>query len=383
MIKTNFKFVRIAISFFLILKISTYDECTIENEKFKDRFICNSEDPIGKGGFGTVYDVLIKSTKTRSALKVQDDNRYFPDAAVNQVKALKSIKDHSHVVKFFNFFKDNSKCYLFLEFLEGENLYTTFNNNSKKKMFEDPDFVLSLIYQIASGLKAIHDSGYVHADIKLENVVLTKDNIAKIVDFDTVVEIGKRATFRGTPIYISPEVLLEKKNDPYFTEKVDVYSLGVILYELTQNGNSVFPKGFRGLPDESSLIKGEYFITVPTHPVIIYLIQKMLKIDPSERFSISEIQDFINEVFREKINPKVVAPKVTLSNRCFESISIIQYLPEKYKKYEKKDKKINEVDKITKNIPMKEKSQIKSNQTGFWATLGEMFGCSSRHLTII
>lgn len=93
--------------------------------------------------------------------------------------------------------------------------------------------VLQFLIQIANGLNQLHENGLLHRDLKPSNVLISRDNILKIADFGTVKQLRREDSYKaytlcGTPDFIAIEVLL---NEPY-NEKIDIYSLGMILMNM-------------------------------------------------------------------------------------------------------------------------------------------------------
>ena len=117
---------------------------------------------------------------------------------------------------------------MILELVGHGDLYTYLKEN---KMLSEEKCV-HLMDQLGSAIKTLHENKYVHRDLKLENILIFDKNdlILKIVDFGfaEIINPNYLASRSGTPGYIAPEVF---KNIPY-TEKGDMFSLGVILYSL-------------------------------------------------------------------------------------------------------------------------------------------------------
>lgn len=121
-----------------------------------------------------------------------------------------------------------------LEFGENGNLHQYLNAHKKLYSLQNQLNVHIMFYKIALGVKAIHSLNRCHADLKLENIVIDRHNIPKIIDFQTVSFVGQEELcHRGSTLYLDPEVIesiLQGKRMCLFNEMNDVYSLGVILY---------------------------------------------------------------------------------------------------------------------------------------------------------
>ena len=120
--------------------------------------------------------------------------------------------------------------FIVFEYVEGENLKQLIERNGPMPVKR----ALELAIQIARGLTSAHERGLVHRDVKPQNVLLNGDGEAKVTDFGIAREIDvqhgmtQTGTVLGTSDYISPEQAQGQRVD----EHTDVYSLGVVLYEL-------------------------------------------------------------------------------------------------------------------------------------------------------
>lgn len=137
---------------------------------------------------------------------------------------------NAHVLELFNSFEDKQNLYLVLEYCENGNLYTYIRE--KEVIEEKKAFIF--FFQTALAMEYLHSQNVIHRDLKPENLLLDKNLNIKISDFGWSTmrkrEQEMRSTFCGTVDYMAPEMVKNKKYD----FKVDIWSLGVLLYELTQ-----------------------------------------------------------------------------------------------------------------------------------------------------
>ncbi|XP_066265460.1 uncharacterized protein [Branchiostoma lanceolatum] len=160
-------------------------------------------------------------------------------------------------------------------------------------------YTRNLAVQLCEGLRTIHDAGYMHRDLKLINILVTKDNTVKLADFGlTKREVNITGTVAGTLLYAAPEV---KEEGKMYDKSADIYSLGLILWEMWY-GRTLY-----GIQDstyikhmEEDLKKGRDFKmprwegTVTPIPEWTRLIHDCLKKDPRERPKIQKCLDRIS-----------------------------------------------------------------------------------------
>ena len=143
---------------------------------------------------------------------------------------------HPNIVVVFDAGEEDGLFYITMEFVEGRSLQTLIDSHQP---FPLPR-VLNVMEQVCSALDFAHQHNVVHRDVKPANLMLTPDDIVKITDFGTakILQFGTAQTTHvmGTPSYMSPEQVKGKPVDG----RSDIFSLGVILYELT-TGEKPFP----------------------------------------------------------------------------------------------------------------------------------------------
>jgi serine/threonine-protein kinase len=198
---------------------------------------------IGEGGMGLVYAGFHRDIDKRVAIKVlRDDLSRRPEVVARFRQEAKSASriGHEHIVDIFDFGETaRGSSYFIMEFLEGEDLASLLGRQGTVA----PARACSIVLQCCRALGATHAKGIVHRDIKPENIFLTQrdgvEDFVKIVDFgiakmsdiETDGAPGRKLTktgmIFGTPEYMSPEQAAGKDLD----HRVDIYALGIILYE--------------------------------------------------------------------------------------------------------------------------------------------------------
>ena len=189
---------------------------------------------LGACSFGHVYLVRHKHTKAEYAIKAidkrdkanQEEKPYFR----REIEVMYKIH-HPNVVKLYGHFEDNNYCYFIMEYIPKGNVYGLIPQDKKKRI--NQKVVATIIKDVISAVYYLHNMKpiIIHRDIKPENVLLAENLVAKLTDFgwsNYMQEDEKRKTVCGTPIYLSPEIIKEEGHD----EKVDIWCIGVLLFEL-------------------------------------------------------------------------------------------------------------------------------------------------------
>eukprot|EP01060_Flectonema_neradi_P013707 TRINITY_DN2044_c1_g1_i1.p1 TRINITY_DN2044_c1_g1~~TRINITY_DN2044_c1_g1_i1.p1 ORF type:complete len:825 (+),score=132.99 TRINITY_DN2044_c1_g1_i1:119-2593(+) len=189
---------------------------------------------IGHGAYSHVMLVHDQvSGESRVIKRVYDTDA----SACNEVEILRKVKDHPNIVKFYDSFTekegDTNVLHIVMEYCEGGDL-AQFLKDRKRPNWIDNDTLEKWFSQLLRGVGHLHDLNILHRDLKTANVFVTRDNNIKIADFGISRSLSRTqcaTTMVGTPFYMAPEVVNLDVTDGY-NAKSDVWSLGVILYEL-------------------------------------------------------------------------------------------------------------------------------------------------------
>ena len=184
---------------------------------------------LGEGGFGSVQLILINNKSY--ALKIiknidkNDINKYEKES-----KILSSLNS-KYIVKYYDSYFENDNYYILMEYAGDSNLKTYIKSFKDKNQLIEENIIEKIIRQICLGLKKIHKNKIIHRDLKPENIFINEKNEIKIGDFGISKNIESKiyaSTIIGTERYMAPEIIKKEK----YNNKVDIYSLGCILYEL-------------------------------------------------------------------------------------------------------------------------------------------------------
>ena len=218
-----------------------------EGEELLGRFTIKNR--LGVGGFGSVYQAHDREHGSDVALKVVVAGSGQTQAAAEQLRQelrlRDRINDFTHIIRTYDIhtvdYKGLSFVILPMEYAEEGSLRSWLNKNKHNREHRVSEG-LELFRQACFGVKAIHNAGLVHLDLKPENVLLCKDGnkiIVKVSDFGisrNVEHFSKNVSSvtqasLGTPYYMSPEQIHTARQKDV-GPKADIYSLGVILFEI-------------------------------------------------------------------------------------------------------------------------------------------------------
>jgi serine/threonine protein kinase len=196
---------------------------------------------LGKGAMGVVYLakdpvigrlVAIKTIKNSQSGEDDSESREFRERFVREAQTA-GILSHPNIVTIHDIGEDTEShaSFIAMEYIEGRNLKSLLAEKNKFSW----DGIADLIAQIAEALDYAHRKGIIHRDIKPANIILTTDSKVKITDFGIAKVASSNLTttgqFLGTPNYMSPEQVSGAPVDG----RSDIFSLGVVLYELLTN----------------------------------------------------------------------------------------------------------------------------------------------------
>lgn len=257
--------------------------------KFADRY--EIIENLGAGGMGRVYRVLDKKIDEEVALKLLSPKITADEKLVeffrNELKLARKIS-HKNICRLYHFGEEAGTRYIIMEYVDGETLKTIIRRKGKLTERE----ALDIAEQICWGLQAAHHLGIIHRDLKPQNIMIDKNETLRIMDFGIArslggPEISEVGVLLGTPPYMSPEQIEGTLAD----QRSDIYSLGVILYEMVTGRmpfevEEVLDTVTRHRPPEPPEPK-RYNHSLSTE--FNELILRCLRNDPNERYQDIEI----------------------------------------------------------------------------------------------
>lgn len=248
--------------------------------------------PLGEGAFGRVY--LASKDGEKVAIKRISKSKLQSSKAVRRVKdeirilrALSKPECHPHILCFRDFYEDSQYVYIVTEYVEGVDL--------RKAIFGSTDEILEqVMIPLLQALQYIHDQGFVHNDIKLENIILSNEG-PKIIDFGFGCSITEGIVnvcdfiIKGTPNYIAPEVWKRNVRSLEEFQAVDVYALGVVFYFLFKRR---MPYQAKNQDDLRAQVLDPDLLPAQVHTgnnILDEVIMGMLEKDPRQRLDLQFI----------------------------------------------------------------------------------------------
>lgn len=256
------------------------------------------EEEIGRGAASVIYFVRHPKTKQIAALKQvekqSDKDQRFLDQAEQEAKVAQAV-DHPGIRKVRKVIKKGSflavkELYLVMEFVDGISL-----EKHPPATFES---AVSIFEQTAQALAAMHAAGYIHADMKPNNIVVSEDGKVKVIDLGQSCTSGTiKPRIQGTPDYIAPEQVHRRP----ITPQTDVYNFGATMYWVLtrQHVPTALAKGdsLVGSLDDNLIAKPKRTVELNSRVPrkLDELVMHCVEVDPAKRpRSMQEVADKLN-----------------------------------------------------------------------------------------
>eukprot|EP00931_Biecheleriopsis_adriatica_P055110 TRINITY_DN32510_c0_g1_i1.p1 TRINITY_DN32510_c0_g1~~TRINITY_DN32510_c0_g1_i1.p1 ORF type:complete len:451 (-),score=105.12 TRINITY_DN32510_c0_g1_i1:40-1362(-) len=256
---------------------------------------CNDDDKLsyrrlkllGQGSFGKAFlarDLANGELVVMKQVRVEKMDAKARDTAVREAVALRRVR-HPNVVRFRQVFVRSGWLCLVMDFADGGDLCAAVKERAKAGSPFEESAVLECFSQVADAVAFVHAQKMVHRDIKSRNIFLCRTGKALLGDFGLVRLLESTCelahTRVGTPYYLSPEIIQKK---PY-NYKTDVWSLGVLLYEM-----AALKRPFTGTLETlpKIILKGQYEPLGSNFSQSLHdLVARMLSVDPALRLDLT------------------------------------------------------------------------------------------------
>ena len=245
---------------------------------------------LGKGGQGIVYKVQNRENNEYYALKtIFNDNEI-----IDKVEKLIAIKN-DNIVDYFGYFIQDDLINIIMEYCENSDLNKFITDHKNKGTKINQKIILIISLDICKGIMEIHKNNLIHRDLKPENIFINRNYQIKIGDFGILKQLSDHTKVAysqiGTDLYYAPE----RFENEYYDNKIDIWSLGCIIYELC-----ALKKCFNSRMDIINKIKSKikFYGKIDSNYYnkdLQNIIYKLLEPNPKKRPNIEEVYNLIND----------------------------------------------------------------------------------------
>lgn len=244
---------------------------------------------LGEGSYGKCFLVQAQSNNHYFVIKqiqIKHMDQLEKEETMKEASILRHL-DHPYIVRLQELYiSKKGKLCIVMDYADGGDLNALIKAREGQKFTENQ--ILTWFVQISLALKHVHDRKILHRDLKSQNIFLMKDGTIKLGDFGIAKVLNQTMdnakTMVGTPFYLSPELIDSK---PY-NFKSDIWSLGVLLYEMCQLEPPFVSNSIHGLA--LKIVRGVYPpIGNEYSRDLKILIASLLAVDPKQRPNINEI----------------------------------------------------------------------------------------------
>jgi len=261
---------------------------------------------LGQGGFGSAYKVLNKDNNNIYVIKKILINNVEEEEKIkikNEATILESL-NNPYIVKYYESFSDENSFNIVMEYCNGLDLRKFINNHKEKKKSIEKELIFQIISDICLGIKEIHKNKLIHRDLKPDNLFIGSDLKIKIGDFGISKQLNNYNEYAksqvGTIRYMAPEII----NGEKYNNKVDIWSLGCIIYELCTLNLCFDDVSLKTLMNK--IVESKYetinkkIYGADLQNLIDLLLEKDRKKRPDIDIIIEKINKFINRLSIEK-----------------------------------------------------------------------------------
>jgi len=274
---------------------------------------------IGEGGMGIVYKAKCRLLNRFVAVKILKEELSNDEEYTSRFKReATSIArlSHPNIVNVHDVGSENNINFIVMEYINGKTLKQVIKENGRFRFEKTIDIVL----QIAKGLECVHSNNIIHRDIKPDNIMITKDNMVKVMDFGIakvadIRTVTNSSKIMGSVHYFSPE----QAKGIFVDCRTDIYSLGIVMYEMVTgrvpyNAESAITIAMMHIQEPVTAPK-KIITDIPEN--INQVILKAMQKEPIKRYQTArEMAEVIGEI---KKNPNY---KVKMNNELDDATRI-------------------------------------------------------------
>ena len=245
---------------------------------------------LGKGSYAKVKLVINKNNNNKYAMKIYSKKSLLDpqknSTVSNEINILKQL-DNINIMKLHEVIETPKYLYLIMEYIEGISLLDSIKKD-ENHYFEEQK-AIKIFTQIIKANIYCQSKNICHRDLKLENILIIKNDIIKLIDFGFAVKTDKETyqnLFCGSPSYMAPEIVNKEK---YIAQYSDIWSLGVLFYSMLYGRFPFMAKNQNDLFKKINEAKVEFPEEIEVNEKIKILLKKIFVIIPAQRPSLQEI----------------------------------------------------------------------------------------------
>ncbi|KAJ1963194.1 hypothetical protein IWQ62_003291 [Dispira parvispora] len=251
---------------------------------------------VGTGNFSVVKLAIEKTSGDSYACKIIRKKKFSMQPKVmssfaREVQILSTIS-HSNIIRYHEVFENEQYLCIMTEFVSGADLLSMITEQAKVT----EHMGRGIFYQLCSAIEYLHQRGITHRDLKPENILIQEQTgLVKLTDFGLARSLNDAtfvATMCGTPSYIAPEIIRNHDGVPRYTQLVDLWSLGVVLYHML-TGHLPF-NGETQHQLYHNILCGQVGKNDPSFSQLSYpvqqLITSLLHLDPHQRLPLRNVK---------------------------------------------------------------------------------------------
>ncbi|KAI7901787.1 kinase-like domain-containing protein [Cokeromyces recurvatus] len=262
------------------------------------------KEKLGKGSFAVVYKAKHKivAIKAISQKKVNKNQLRYIEMEINIMRSIQ----HPYIIGYDDYIRTDSHAYLIMEYCSMGDMHDLIKETYQCRGMSE-DVILHFLKQFASALKYLHDHDLIHRDIKPKNILLVSPlnhtilPDIKLADFGFAKILPKTCLANsvcGSPLYMAPEIL----NRQHYDAKVDLWSLGVVIYEL-MFGHTLFPASthvelydmVQRYDDQINFVETMHVFSIELKD----LVKVLLKKNPVERASCEAFCHYVHLILKK------------------------------------------------------------------------------------